>query len=68
MKENTKGSRLLMNMFMKGEIGDNEKPSEVKQRVPAFQEFDTRSFGQKFRKYKELYKGTSMLNNLYDRF
>lgn len=46
-----------MNMFMKGEIGDNEKPAEVKQRVEIFQEYDTRSFGQKFRKYKELYKG-----------
>lgn len=57
MKENVWASPLQMSMFLKGKMGDSEKPVDVRRRIERFKEYEPRSFGQYFRKYKDLYQG-----------
>lgn len=53
--DNTKAARILKRMFQSGEVTADEQPNAVYTRDEEFQKFDSKKFGEKFRKFKSLY-------------
>ncbi len=52
MTEGTQGARMLRDMFPAGNLTGNEKPAEVQISNSFFHQYDAKSFGEEFRKYK----------------
>ncbi len=55
MTENTAAARLLKCMCLDGTLTGDEKPFEVRALNETFKLYDVKSFGNKFRDYKDKY-------------
>lgn len=52
MRENSPGLRFLRDLFNTGEINGTESPKDVRDRYATLQQYDAKTFGDKYRKYK----------------
>lgn len=57
LKENSPGLRFLKKLFDSREVDETEQPKDVRDRYPALQDYDSKSFGDKYRKYKPKSQG-----------
>ena len=53
MTQGTQGARMLRDIFAAGKLTGNGKPAEVRITNSFFHQCDAKSFGEKFRKYKD---------------